>query len=91
MHAFLMISPFEADAGHVIGRDPRDISAAEWSENLPDPAVGMRAMRAKCLDCCGDNAAEVRKCVQHDCALWPFRMGCQPKNLRAVRMSEAAQ
>lgn len=89
-HPFLMPSPYEADAGHIIGRDPRDIAEEEWAEHLPNPLVGMRAIRAKCMDCCADNAAEVRKCVVHSCPLWPLRMGCQPKGLRAARSTEVA-
>lgn len=38
----------------------------------------LRAIRNKCLDCCAGAAAEVRKCVIADCALWAFRMGRNP-------------
>lgn len=34
-----------------------------------------KAIRMKCLDCCGDNMAEVRKCPATHCPLWRFRMG----------------
>ena len=34
-----------------------------------------KAIRQKCLECCGWHSPEVRKCVCEDCALWPFRMG----------------
>lgn len=34
-----------------------------------------KAIRLKCLDCCGDNMAEVRKCPATHCPLWRFRMG----------------
>ena len=84
MHALLMPSPFEADAGHLIGRDPRDVSAAEFLHHLPDAATGLRAIRAKCLDC-AHTASEVRKCVQHTCPLWPLRMGVKPLGLREAR------
>jgi len=36
------------------------------------------AIREKCLDCVCGNAAEVRRCVMTDCALWPFRFGKSP-------------
>lgn len=38
----------------------------------------MKAIRAKCLDCCCDSAKEVKLCVSKDCALWPFRLGKNP-------------
>jgi hypothetical protein len=34
-----------------------------------------KAIRAKCLDCCCWNEAEVKRCEISDCALFPFRMG----------------
>lgn len=34
-----------------------------------------RAIRAKCLDCCCGQSAEVRKCPATDCPLWAYRMG----------------
>ena len=84
-HPLLMRSPFEADEGHLIGRDPMKITAAEYAEHLPDAQVGMKAIRAKCLECCNYKAREVRKCVCHSCPLWPLRLGRQPKGLRAAR------
>jgi hypothetical protein len=78
-------SPYEADAGELIGRDPRDVSADEYREHLPDAQVGLRAIRAKCLDCCGQFSSEVRKCVLTSCALWPLRMGVVPKGLNEAR------
>ena len=33
------------------------------------------AIRAKCLDCCCGQSAEVRECTARECPLWPFRMG----------------
>ena len=32
-----------------------------------------RAIRAKCLDCCGGSRAEVRGCGIKYCSLWPYR------------------
>lgn len=40
----------------------------------------MRAIRAKCLDCCCDNAAEVERCPCVKCSLYPFRFGKNPYN-----------
>lgn len=34
-----------------------------------------KAIRQKCLECCGWFTPEVRECTCEDCALWPYRMG----------------
>lgn len=38
----------------------------------------IKAIRAKCLDCCCDNAAEVERCPCVKCSLYPFRFGKNP-------------
>ena len=38
----------------------------------------MKAIRAKCLDCCAGSQAEVRLCSIPDCPLWPYRKGHRP-------------
>lgn len=38
----------------------------------------MRAIRAKCLDCCCFSAKEVALCPALDCPLHLFRMGKRP-------------
>ncbi len=38
----------------------------------------LKAVRAKCLDCCCDQRAEVRACSAKTCPLWLFRMGHRP-------------
>jgi hypothetical protein len=43
----------------------------------------LKAIRAKCLDCCCGNAGEVRKCVATNCPLWPFRLGINPFRKRS--------
>ncbi|MCD8119432.1 MAG: hypothetical protein LUE29_08145 [Lachnospiraceae bacterium] len=40
----------------------------------------IKAIRAKCLECCNDQVAEVRMCPCADCALWAYRMGHRPKD-----------
>jgi hypothetical protein len=94
---FLEISPYQADEGELMGRHPGDVPSDLLSQKF-------RAQnpRDKCLDCCCANAAEVRKCVAVDCALWPFRMGTNPfrkkrelslaeKRERAERLREAKE
>ena len=90
-HPFLIPSPDITDGGHLIGRDPRTISEADWLAILPDAQVGMKAIRAKCCDCAGGNMAEVRKCVSVTCALWPLRMGGQPRGLAAMRKNSSLE
>ncbi len=38
----------------------------------------VKAIRAKCLDCSGENAIEVAECPIQRCPLWPFRAGKNP-------------
>lgn len=40
----------------------------------------IKAIRAKCLDCCAGQVAEVRECAMKTCALHPYRMGKRPKD-----------
>jgi hypothetical protein len=38
----------------------------------------LKAIRAKCLDCSGMSAKEVRECEFTECPLYPFRFGKNP-------------
>lgn len=38
----------------------------------------LKAIRAKCLDCCYDDATEVANCDMDDCPIHPFRLGKNP-------------
>lgn len=49
----------------------------------------LRAIRAKCLDCCGGQPSEVRACPVTRCDLYPFRLGKRPQNNRAVLSDDA--
>lgn len=40
-----------------------------------------KAIRAKCLECCGQSRQEAEKCVITDCPLWAVR-GIQPRMKR---------
>lgn len=35
----------------------------------------LKAIRARCLDCHGNQVKEVRECPHSDCPLFPYRMG----------------
>lgn len=39
-----------------------------------------KAIRAKCLDCCAGQQAEVRNCHLKKCALWRYRMGREERD-----------
>lgn len=49
------------------------------------PMTPIKAIRAKCLNCCCFQPAEVRKCTAKDCPLWPYRMGHRPKTETASK------
>ena len=38
----------------------------------------LKSIRAHCLDCCVEQANEVRLCEAYTCNLWPYRMGKNP-------------
>lgn len=38
----------------------------------------LKAIRQKCLDCCGNQSNEVKLCPCKDCTLWPYRFGKNP-------------
>lgn len=45
-----------------------------------------KAIRMKCIDCCGGNMAEVRKCPATSCSLWRYRMGKEENDgLKPIR------
>lgn len=48
----------------------------------------IKAIRAKCLDCCCGNPNEVQLCPAIDCALHPFRMGKNPFRQKVVMSEE---
>ena len=94
-------SPYDSDGQELIGRDPRtvpeEILSRYYGEKNP-----LKALRARCLDCCCGQPSEVRKCTAIECPSWPFRMGVNPfrkkrqlsdetKAAMASRLMEARQ
>lgn len=55
----------------------------------------LKAIKLKCLDCCGGNWNEVKECVCKDsCFLHPFRLGKNPfaaKRILTDEQREAAK
>ena len=64
--------------GRDVGRDPREMTAAELSVLGHQPMSPLKALRLRCIDCFGDSANEVRLCTAVQCPAWPFRMGKNP-------------
>jgi hypothetical protein len=65
-------------AGGLVGKDPREMAKSELEALGHEASPILSVIRAKCLDCCGEQPSEVRRCVSIKCALWPYRMGSNP-------------
>jgi hypothetical protein len=85
---YLEPSTYDIDGGEMIGRHPRSVSI-DLLRLLPAPTAPMKAIRAKCLDCCVYQPGEVRKCVAVKCPLWPYRMGFSPYHAKSVAAKNA--
>lgn len=48
-----------------------------WMQEKDKPSMA-KAIRAKCMDCVGEQEAEVRKCQMTKRPLFPYRFGCNP-------------
>jgi hypothetical protein len=68
----------ERQDGHLIGRDPRDMTPAELEALGHEAMTPLKVIRARCLDCCAGSAAEVRTCTAVHCPSWPYRMATSP-------------
>lgn len=44
----------------------------------------IKAIRAKCIECCCGQMGEVRLCTIKDCPLWEYRNGHRPKEDEAM-------
>jgi hypothetical protein len=75
-------SPYESDGGELIGRDPRKIPVEEFNRAGLEGHPLSKVIRAKCLDCCVQQEAEVRKCTLFTCPNWPYRLGSNPFRTR---------
>ena len=71
---FLGVTPSESDNKNLAGVNPLFLSV-ETLLKLGHPTSPIKAIRAHCIDCCGGNTSEVRKCTALGCHLWAFRMG----------------
>jgi hypothetical protein len=66
------------DDGELVARDPRDMSVVELGELGHKRMSPLKALRARCIDCCAGSRHEVRLCTAVTCPAWPFRMGANP-------------
>jgi hypothetical protein len=73
-----MMAGLKLYQGRPAGRDPREMTREELKAAGHEPMAPLQALRARCLDCCGDQAKEVALCPAVDCPSWPFRMGTDP-------------
>ena len=48
----------------------------------------IKAIKAKCLDCCCGQREEVKLCPVEDCPLWAFRLGKNPNRKRREMTDE---
>lgn len=76
------------------GIETEDENDTEESSKITSP---LKAIKAKCLDCCCGQYVEVKNCTCKDCPLWDFRLGKNPHRSRTVteeqreRMRERAK
>ena len=77
--------------GAQIGRDPRTMTHDDLGALGHQPMSPGRALRLRCLDCCGDSPAEVRACTAVRCPAWPFRMGANPWREASEAQREAGR
>ena len=58
------------------------------SDNITNP---VKAIRAKCIDCCCGSTAEIKECSAVKCPLYPFRFGKNPYRQRREMTEEQKQ
>lgn len=54
----------------------------------------LKALRAKCIDCCCGSSNEVQLCPANTCPIWYFRLGKNPyreKRVMSEEQKEAAR
>ena len=64
--------------------DDTTVLSREENQELID-LTPVKAIRAKCLDCCAFSPKEVKLCRSYSCPLWQYRFG---KNPRYTPMTE---
>lgn len=72
------VALLETRGGWPIGRDPKTLTRADLAAAGHVPMSPLKALRARCRDCCAGSAHEVRLCTSAACPSWLFRMGHNP-------------
>lgn len=83
-------SPYASDGGELIGKIPAHVPSEILSRYHREQNP-LKALRARCLDCCCGDASEARKCIAVNCPSWPFRMGVNPFRQKRVLSAEQKQ
>ncbi len=65
-----------------------EINVENDSVEDPNFLTPMKAIRAKCLDCCCGQYGEVKNCTCTNCPLYNFRLGKNPNRKNTRIMSE---
>ena len=81
----------ETRNGCDVGRDPRQVSRDELIAAGHTPMSPLKALRARCIDCCAGQPSEVRLCTAVACPSWPFRMGSNPWRKEATEAQREAR
>ncbi len=59
-----------------------DEKGDKMDDNKETATTPIKAIKAKCLDCCCGQREEVRECPVKECPLWTFRLGKNPNRAR---------
>lgn len=71
----------EAAIDGLTGQEAADAIRARYAARAKTP---LKAIRAFCVHCMGDQPKAVAKCTSHDCPLYPMRMGSNPYQARGA-------
>lgn len=77
--------------GEVCGKNPDNVTEKEFLDAGHRELPLGKVIRKKCLDCCGFQHAEVRKCIITSCGNWPYRMGKSPFLSMKYKKAHAAR
>jgi hypothetical protein len=67
---------------------PNHLVASRAGHKAVSPVA---AIRQKCLDCSGQQTAEVKLCETVSCPLWPFRAGRHPYTRKSLQQADSEQ
>lgn len=71
--------------------DTEYIDENDSEEDSGQPTSPLKAIRKHCMDCCGQQRAEVKMCPCTNCPLYPFRMGKNPFRKRTLTDEQRLQ